>query len=240
MRCLMFGAGVNPFATGWAKAAATACDVVGISSLDDGFAPIAALNRVGTARKHGITVLGVDQRPRLHPTRIMWPLNDRMAARRTGSAVDWLVKESGNLDIVHSHFYAGAGLAARVADRLAVPFVHTEHSSNLLPNSEYTTVSRAGLAQARYIYKRAARVLFVSTDLLEAALGLGLRAVVVGRSCSHTAEDPCDFIPVSSDEENRYDHCKKNHSWDPWPCWGTLVRGDPGRHLGDGRRAASD
>ena len=65
MRAMMFGAGQNQFATGWAKAASNVCEVVGVTASPDGLQPIPGLRGVGRGERDGITVLGVDFGPRL-------------------------------------------------------------------------------------------------------------------------------------------------------------------------------
>jgi glycosyltransferase involved in cell wall biosynthesis len=174
IRCLMLGLGSSTFINDWGNAVARFAEVVGVTAvkaLPEGATRISPRMAADVEAVHPLILI---RAPRLRPKRLLWPLNMRAEARLVERAARYLIRRHGRIDVIHSHGYASAGAVPLVARRLELPFVHTEHSSNLATTDPLEHVTKAGLALVRRVYGAAASVIFVGDVQQRAVKSLGL------------------------------------------------------------------
>ncbi len=174
IRCVMLGLGGPewPFILDWAKAVSAFAEVEGITLVDrlpnkaTVVAPGCGLGNVG-----GVKVAFVRMR-NLRPSRLLWRVGVRLEAKAVQRGLAALGGQPP--DVIHGHFYAASGGIPRVAARLGIPYVVTEHSVRLATERFAGSVSRQGLSLMRQVYGPAAAVFLVGHDQFEAAQSLEL------------------------------------------------------------------
>lgn len=173
MGCLMLAPAGLTFISDWAAAVSGFADVVVVSVVSALPADASQGSRkVARISRNGAEVIFLRRR-RLRPTRWFWRLNALLESRVVLQALQ-AHKPAIRLDLIHSHFYSAATAARHVARRLGIPYVHTEHSSNLAAPDPGHYVSKSGMVIMRQVFGAAAAVTFVGENQLAAAKRLRL------------------------------------------------------------------
>ncbi|MFQ5518064.1 MAG: glycosyltransferase, partial [Acidimicrobiia bacterium] len=128
--------------------------------------------RTAVGEHMGLSVVFVAV-PAWRPKRLFWPVNRRREQAAMVAAVSAGGSVVGPIDLIHSHFYAASGAVPAVAAAIGVPYVHTEHTSQLIDPAQ--RLSRAGLGAMRAVFGGASRVFFVSDDQVAAVRRLGIQ-----------------------------------------------------------------
>jgi glycosyltransferase involved in cell wall biosynthesis len=127
-------------------------------------------------------------------------VNRHRLAGRLARSTEYLQRELGPFDLVHSHFSASGRLVSRMASSIGVPFVITEHSTSFSRMNAANRLSRLGLARTRHYCSEAAAVLPVSAQLQAAMEQHGIRAnfVILPNPVDTTRFRPPDRLPPTS------------------------------------------
>jgi glycosyltransferase involved in cell wall biosynthesis len=176
---VMIGLGGPVFITEWAKAVSRYAHVSGIKvgpRLPRDAEPVGPGMALG--RISGFDVVFV-RRTKLRPTRFMWRLNATLGARALRPAISVLAETHGNVDIIHTHFYSTAASTPKLARDLGIPFVHTEHSSNLAAPNSRSLLSVPGERILRHVMSSAAKVMVVGREQQETLRLLGIEVPVI-------------------------------------------------------------
>ena len=165
---VMFGGGFT-FVQDWARAAAAAGAEVSL---------VYPTRRSGSGDApsgfDGVTVRYYSGSPQFRPSRYFWPLNDALSERSIRSFIAGLGVNSRPATHLHTHFYPGSHVVARVADDLQLPLVHTEHSGSIIEGR----VSRLGRLALLATSAQARAVFAVSEQLADAMRELGVLAPI--------------------------------------------------------------
>lgn len=153
------------FQLDWAKAAAVETKVIGLTW------ERAWPHAPRTQPNDGIEVLAWGGHLGLRPSRVfLWPntwLDDRVM---TGALRRHARLSGSSLSLLHGHWYAGNYHMPRVASRLGIPYVHTEHSSSVTLRNPGKTMSRVALQPRRTLFREASVVIAVSEYLRDCIL----------------------------------------------------------------------
>lgn len=134
-----------------------------------------------------------------------------LLSRLTLSAYDKAVKDFGQPDIIHAHFYFMAAIASFIKSKRHVPLVVTEHSSKLNKNKD--EISKIDIRLAEKAYANSDRIIAVSSAFAnQLHSNFGIRCDVVNNIVStksfhctekHTENEPFAFVSVGQLLENK-------------------------------------
>lgn len=113
-------------------------------------------------------------RPKKLPRRLFGPLADFRSVALLTDVLKYLASIHGQIDLVHTHFYAGARFMPDVRRKTGIPYVITEHSSAFTLASPDKSINSRGLRIANRAYKHATTVMPVSHSLEQAIHQRGL------------------------------------------------------------------
>jgi glycosyltransferase involved in cell wall biosynthesis len=174
---LMFLTGALPFGHDWARAASRVAKVTTVDRYisDEHRASI-------PARSEGRMVY-IGHLARARPRRLFSPTATAIQSAVLLRALHRIEAERGPVDVIHSHFWSGAGAISLMARMAGIPHIHTEHSSAFCREQREPgrTLSPPGARDAKALFRRASRVLFVSSYLereVRRAVGFGDGLVV--------------------------------------------------------------
>ena len=198
--CLMLAPTGLTFISDWAATVSAFANVVLVSVVSALPADVDRISRkVARISRDGWQVIFLRHR-RLRPTRWFWRLNARLESRIVLRALR-AHEPPIPFDVIHSHFYAAAAPARHLARRLGIPYVHTEHSSNLAAPDPGKYVSSSGMAMMRLVFGAAAVVTFVGKNQLAAAESLRLpgRFTIL----PNPVQPACFAVKAASSERRR-------------------------------------
>lgn len=179
LHSVTIGLGGPVFITEWAKAVSRFAAVSGINavpSLPSGAKPVGSGMALG--RVSGFDVVFVKPLI-LRPKRYLWGINARLGARALRPAMSVLAGIHGDVDVIHTHFYTTAASTPFLSGDLGIPFVHTEHSSNLAARDSDSLLSASGKRILRRVTSSAAKVIVVGREQQETLRMLGINVPVV-------------------------------------------------------------
>lgn len=104
----------------------------------------------------------------LRPSRLFYPLNDRLAARRLLQQHAQIVSDHGPIDLVHGHFFSAARPLPLVARALRIPLIVTEHATAMTGHAApHKQINEPAVGRARRLYDQADVVVAVSHYMAE-------------------------------------------------------------------------